>query len=68
MDHWRIKNRKNIIFKNLKTTPKMIIQLREHWRIKNRKNIIFKNLKTTPNIENWNIGILEYLNIEIFIK
>ena len=41
----------------------MIIQLKEHWRIKNRKNIIFKNLKTTPNIENWNIGILEYWNI-----
>ena len=45
-EHWRIKNRKNIIFKNLKTTPNI-----ENWNIG-----IFKN----GILENWNIGKLEY--------
>ena len=45
----------------------MIIPQMEHWRIKNRKNNNFQNLKTTSNIENWNIGILEYQNIENLI-
>ena len=36
MEHWRIKNRKNIIFKNLKTTHKMEnwnIGILEYWNI-----------------------------------
>ena len=32
-EHWRIKNRKNIIFKNLKTTPNIEKQNIENWNI-----------------------------------
>ena len=37
MDHWRIKNRKNNNFQNLKTTYKMENWKIENWKIENWK-------------------------------
>ena len=53
-EHWRIKNRKNIIFKNLKTTPNI-----ENW------NIGILEYWNIGILEYWNIGILEYWKIGI---